>query len=115
MSNHRLSIGVLRWARSSADYIPEAWRLHRFCKSDAEDELHAFMICDAFSDLVNAQSIFHSDIDIIDPNLCLLSDPYVFMITVLRCADTIECVAKYLCVLHTVFTSVPVIIPPVVL
>jgi hypothetical protein len=64
-SNHRLSIEVLRWARSGADYIPEAWRLCRFCQSDVEDEPHAFMICE---ELVHARSVFRAEIDIIDLN-----------------------------------------------
>jgi hypothetical protein len=64
-------------------------------------------------ELVHARSVFRAEIDIIDPELHLLSDPYVFMTTVLRRADTIGRVAKYLHVLHTVFSSVPVVIPPV--
>ena len=66
-------MGPLR-CLSGADYILEAWRLRRFCKSDVEDELYAFIMCDVSPDLVNARSIFRSDIDIIDPNLRLLSD-----------------------------------------
>jgi hypothetical protein len=117
-SSHKLSIEILRWARSSADYVPEAWsadyipearRLCRFRQSDVEDELHAFMICERSPELA-ARSVFRAEIDIIDPDLRLVSDPYVFVTPVLRRADTIERVAKYLHVLHTVFTSVPVII-----
>jgi hypothetical protein len=37
------------------------------------------MICETSpaSELVNARSVLHSDIDIIDPDLRLVSDPYV--------------------------------------
>jgi hypothetical protein len=71
------------------------------------------MICEASPELVHARSVFRAEIDIIDPELRRLSDPYVFMTTVLRRGDTIACVAKYLHVLHAIFSSVPVIIPPV--
>jgi hypothetical protein len=113
-SNHRLAVEVLRWARSGVDYIPERWRLCRFCQSDVEDELHAFMICDGFRDLVTARSVFRpSDIFNIDPDLMYISDPFVLMTTILRRPDTIGRVAMYLHTLHTIFTSVPIIIPPV--
>jgi hypothetical protein len=110
LSHHAL---FLWWARSGTDYIPEAWRLCRFCQTAVEDELHAFMICDASPELVNARSAFRAEIDVIDPELRLLSDPYVYMTSALRRSDTIECVAKYLHVLHTVFPAVPVVVPPV--
>jgi hypothetical protein len=112
-SNHRLAVEVLRWTRSGADYIPDEWRLCRFCQSDVEDELHAFMICGVCPDLVNARTEFRSEIFIIDPDLRLVNDPYSFMITVLRRSDTIVRAAKYLHALHVIFTSTPVIVPPV--
>jgi hypothetical protein len=112
-SNHRLAVEVLRWERSGADYIPEQWRLCRFCQSDIENEVHAFMICGGSPDLLDARSVLFTDLYAIDPDLRLLLDPQTFMITVLRRSDTIVRVAKYVHMLHSIFTSTPVIVPPV--
>jgi hypothetical protein len=71
------------------------------------------MICGVCPDLVNARTEFRSEIFIIDPDLRLVNDPYSFMITVLRRSDTIVRAAKYLHALHVIFTSTPVIVPPV--
>jgi hypothetical protein len=112
-SNHRLAIEVLRWTRSGADYIPDGWRLCRFCQDDVEDEIHAFMVCGASPELMDARAEFRSDVFTIDPTLRLLNDPYNFMLTVLRRNDTVARAAKYLHTLHVIFTSTPVVVPPV--
>ena len=112
LSNHPFAVERLRWWERYRETVPHLWHLCRYCRREVEDKVHALLVCDANTTLMDLRQVFKRDIQGLVLDFHCKVDSFQQLTDLLHHPEITSRVAKYIYNVCDVFNSVPMFVPP---